>query len=380
MAERTVSIKTSATARSYDINIKSNSLADCGGWAAYCLDREPGKVVIVSNKHIFGLYGGLAVESLSRAGFVPEVHLIGNGERFKSFRTLEATISAFSRFRLSRTDAVMALGGGVVGDLTGFAASIYLRGVKYLQVPTTFLSMIDSSVGGKTAINTPYGKNLTGSFYQPAGVLIDPAVLRTLPRRELTAGFCEAVKQGAIAGPELFAMTAEMLNSPQRRRLNEGLGEMEDLLAAQVAFKAAIVAGDELEDPERTDSLSRKILNFGHTFGHALEKATGYRYLKHGEAVGYGILFAAEISRGLEILSADEVELLNGVVHLAGKLPPIAGIDPELLFDTFQFDKKVVNNSLQWVLLKGLGKPVIVQNSDIPRSLIRSAIRQMTHN
>ena len=168
---------------------------------------------------VFRLYGEVVKKSLERAGFDVFVCLIGDGERFKSFRTLQKALDAFSENGLSRTDVVLALGGGVVGDLAGFAASVYLRGVGFLQIPTTLLSMIDSSVGGKTGINSNYGKNLIGAFYQPKGVLVDVKTVLTLPKRELTAGFCEAIKQGAISNRKLFEQTAAFLEKYEFKKI-----------------------------------------------------------------------------------------------------------------------------------------------------------------
>ena len=327
------------------------------------------KAVIVSNAKVFALYGETVMRTLKKAGFDVRHTLIRDGERFKSLRTLEKTLSYFGENGLSRTDLVVALGGGVVGDLAGFAASVYLRGIPFVQVPTTLLSMIDSSVGGKTGINTEFGKNLVGAFYQPAAVVIDPDVLSTLPKRELTAGFCEAVKQGAVGGKRLLKLTSTAMDG--------GLNDpnFEAFLAEQVKFKASIVRADEREAVEKTDAKSRKILNFGHTFGHAIEKVTNYRRFKHGEAVGQGIVFAAELSKKLELLDMDEVKLLNDVVHRAGTLPALRGIDPLEVFETFSSDKKNIGDSLQWILLKGIGKPVIVKGSEIPSKLLKECLR-----
>lgn len=363
-----ISVKINRTSSRYDINIGSDLYSSVGEWAAKALGQSDRKIVIVSNKKVFGLYGDAVVKSLAGAGFKASVCLIGDGERFKSFKTLQSTLKFFGENKLNRTDAVFALGGGVVGDLAGFAASVYLRGIEFLQAPTTLLSMIDSSVGGKTGINTDFGKNLVGSFYQPSGVLIDVNVLRTLPKREMTAGFCEAIKQGAISGRKLFDQTATFL---QKRE------DLADLIVAQIAFKAKIVIGDERESSAKTDAKSRKILNFGHTFAHALERVTDYRYLKHGEAVGYGIIFAAELSKKLELLTNNEVQLLNDVVRRAGKLPPIDKIDPSKVLDTFKYDKKLIGNSLQWILLNGIGKPVIVSQDKIPSSVVKATIRKL---
>jgi 3-dehydroquinate synthase len=241
-------------------------------------------------------------------------------------------------------------------------------------------------VGGKTGVNSSFGKNLIGSFYQPRGVLIDTDVLKTLPEREVTAGFCEAVKQGAVGGQPLFGRTGALLEEQRGARLRDKLddphfcGGFAGFLAAQVAFKARIVAGDERESVGKTDAASRKILNFGHTFGHALEKVTNYRYLRHGEAVGHGIRFAAALSKNLELLAQDEVKLLNDVVRRAGKLPPIDDIDPREIFSTFKYDKKMISDSLHWVLLEGIGKPVIFPHARIPQAALAAAFTEITRS
>ena len=360
-----VRVKTSRQSSSYDITIRAGSLRTIDD----SLDLRSGTAVIISNKKVFGLYGSVVTSALKRSGMKPAIHLIGDGERFKNWKTLESTLKFLGDNKISRTDLIVALGGGVVGDLAGFAAAIYLRGIKFIQVPTTLLSMIDSSVGGKTGINTSFGKNLVGAFYQPAAVVIDPAVLQTLPERELTAGFCEAVKQGALSGRRLLDITEQALD----KRL--GFGQFDRFLAEQIRFKASIVAADERESAAKTDAKSRKILNFGHTFGHALEKVTGYRRFKHGEAVGHGIIFAAELSKMLEMLPADEVNLLNDVVHRAGALPPLHDIGSSEIFDAFKFDKKNIDNSLQWILLEKIGSPVIRSGNEVPTKVLKDTLR-----
>lgn len=363
MAQR-LTVKTLRSASSYPITIDAGSLSsigDVGGLIA------PGsKGAIISNKKVYGLYGSTVESELKKAGLKPVTHLIGDGERFKSLKTLQSTLQFLGENKIGRTDLIIALGGGVVGDLAGFAAAVYLRGIKFIQVPTTLLSMIDSSVGGKTGINTDFGKNLVGAFYQPSAVLIDPNVLQTLPKRELTAGFCEAVKQGALSGPNLLKQTEDAMNS---------IGQFDRFLAEQVRFKASIVAADERESAAKTDAKSRKILNFGHTFGHAIEKVTNYRRFKHGEAVGHGIIFAAELSKKLELVAVDEVKLLNDVVHRAGTLPSLHAIDPSEVFEAFKFDKKNIGRSLQWILLEGIGRPVIISGSEIPDRVLKDTLR-----
>ena len=359
-----INVKTTQKSSTYDINVEAGSLSTIGEIAGHI---APGsKVATISNKTVFNLYGSTVETSLKKAGLKPVTHLIGDGERFKSLKTLEATLKFLGDNKLSRTDLIIALGGGVVGDLAGFAAAVYLRGIKFIQVPTTLLSMIDSSVGGKTGINTSFGKNLVGAFYQPSTVLIDPDVLQTLPKRELTAGYCEAVKQGALSGPKLLKLTEDALDN---------IGQFDRFLAEQIRFKASIVAADERESAAKTDAKSRKILNFGHTFGHAIEKVTRYRRFKHGEAVGHGIIFAAELSKRLELLADDEVELLNDVVHRAGALPPLHGIDPSEVFEAFKFDKKNIGESLHWILLERIGKPVIKAGSGIPDKVLKDTLR-----
>jgi 3-dehydroquinate synthase len=376
-----IPIKIPRSQSAYAIKIGAGLISDVGRWSTEALGRRSGRVLIVSNRKVFGLFGKGVDRGLRRGGFKTHIHLIGDGEKFKNLQTLEDTLRVLSEKGFTRTDAVLALGGGVVGDLAGFAASIHLRGIDLLQIPTTLLSMIDSSVGGKTGVNTPFGKNLVGSFYQPKGVLIDTDMLTTLPRREITAGLCEAIKQGAISGRRLFRQTADLLEGLRPRDLRttskyeRSVPDLVALISEQVRFKARIVQNDESESTGDTSPRSRKILNFGHTFGHALEKATDYGYLKHGEAVGYGIMFAAQLSKKLELLGQDEVNSLNDVVHRAGALPAIVDIDQSEVLNSFKHDKKRVGNSLQWVLLKGIGKPVIVQDRQIPRPAISSTFK-----
>jgi 3-dehydroquinate synthase len=374
MIHATVPVELNRQAVRYDIRIGSGLLAQSGEWARKGA-TDARRAAVVSNKRVFGLYGDTVVRSLEKAGITVSVHLIGDGERFKNMRTIQSLLGRFNAAGIARTDVVVALGGGVVGDAAGFSAAVHLRGVRFLQIPTTLLSMIDSSVGGKTGVNSSFGKNVIGAFHQPSGVLIDTDVLRTLPKRELTAGFCEAVKQGAISGRRLLNQTRDLLSADAVGPIfGKPSAEISALIANQVAFKAKIVAGDEMESTKNSGRRSRKILNFGHTFAHALEKATDYRYLRHGEAVGYGIMFAAELSKKLEFLGKDDVTLLNAVVHNAGQLPPLDGIEREKIVSAFKKDKKMIGDSLQWILLKGIGKPVILPGSNIPQRAINDTI------
>jgi 3-dehydroquinate synthase len=381
-----VKVNLSGSSHRYEIEIGHDLLNACGAWAKKCLPEKTKKIVVVSNLKIFRLYGETVKKDLENSGFEVFEWLMKDGERHKSFRSLEAALKFFSENKLKRTDAVVALGGGVVGDLAGFAASVYLRGVAFLQIPTTLLAMIDSSVGGKTAVNTEFGKNLIGAFHQPSGVLIDVNVLKTLPRRELTAGFCEAVKQGAIADEKLFNQTAEFLRDYSPNNLKKFfaqenfLKDLQKLIAAQVAFKAKIVEQDEKENAGRIDKKSRKILNFGHTVGHALEKVTGYKRFKHGEAVGYGILAAAEISKDVANFVQDDIKSLNDVVRLTGNLPNAENIEIDAIIRAISFDKKSIGESVQWILLERIGKPKIISGTDIPKSVIEKSLRKIFQN
>lgn len=383
MQSNFVEINLSGKSHRYEIRINSNSLKNTGEWVRQCVPREAKKLIVVSNPKIFRLHGQSLKENLENTEFESDVFLMGDGEKYKSLRTVEKILEFFSQKRLKRTDAVIAFGGGVVGDAAGFAAAIFQRGTSFLQIPTTLLSMIDSSVGGKTGVNTSFGKNLVGAFYQPNGVLIDVEVLQTLPRRELAAGFYEAIKQGVIANENLFNQTADFLKNYQPRYFKKYFGDenfaekLENLIAAQVAFKAAIVCQDEYEDALRCDEKSRKILNFGHTLAHALEKATGYKRFKHGEAVGYGILFAAAVSKKLEIFDESKLNLLNDVLRSVGKLPDAQNVNLKSIYESFTFDKKNIGKSLQWVLLEDIGKPKIVEDENIPPKMIQETLKEI---
>jgi 3-dehydroquinate synthase len=386
MGNETVAVDLGTKKHSYKIEIGHETLSACGVWAAKNLPENTKKIAIISNGKIFRLYGEKVQSSLEASGYEVCVWLMKDGEKYKNLRSLENALKFFSENNLSRTDAVVALGGGVVGDLAGFAAAVFQRGIAFLQVPTTFLAMIDSSVGGKTAVNSEFGKNLIGAFHQPNGVLIDVSTLKTLPKRELIAGFCEAVKQGAIADEKLFNKTAEFLRDFSLSEFKSLYGNekfvssLQKLIAAQVSFKAEIVQQDEQESSERDDGKSRKILNFGHTLGHALEKVTNYKYFKHGEAVGYGILFASELSKTLDIFDENELNLLNDVMHRVGELPKTDNIDLDEVIKAFKYDKKTIGKSLQWILLEGIGKPKITTDENIPNSAILKTLKKVLHS
>ena len=342
------------------------------------------RVGLISNERVFGLYGREVVRSLKAAGFKPLEWLMPEGERYKSFPVLEKAVTFLSTNHFERDDLVMALGGGVVGDLAGFSAAIYLRGLRLAQVPTTLLAQIDSSVGGKTGINLPTGKNLVGAFHQPVSVFIDTETLSTLPRRELVSGFCEMVKQALISGPSLFEMTVGYLQKQHGKRDFLSSPDFEDLIAAHCGFKASIVANDERESTSRTDVKSRRILNFGHTTAHALETITNYRFFRHGEAVGYGMLVAGELSRNLGLIDSADLNSLREAVSLCGSLPRADNLDTNEIIRALQHDKKSVDGQINWVLLEGIGRPKIVEGRLISakslRLSLRGGLRRVTTN
>ncbi len=364
----------------YEITIGRGVLAGLGATARRTLSADARRVAIISNPTVFELYGDNAMRSLRDAGFNATHFLIGDGERHKSFRTLERTLDFLSQSKLERTDALIALGGGVVGDLAGFAASVYLRGIAYLQAPTTLLAQVDASVGGKTAVNTIAGKNLIGAFHHPRAVLIDVETLRTLPARELTAGFCECLKQGAVGSRRLFDQTRRLLLSSNEKSRDEYEKQLTELIAAQCSFKAKIVTGDEREAAGRMDFRSRRILNFGHTVGHALEKVTDYKRFRHGEAVGYGMLAAGEISKRLGILGAFDLESLKAAVHMAGRLPHADDLRPSEILGTLARDKKSVGGQIKWILLERLGRARLVNGREIAPRVLRASIRAALQN
>lgn len=285
------------------------------------------------------------------------------GERSKRLATVERLGRELVQRGAGRDAVILAYGGGVVGDLSGFVASVLTRGVRLVMVPTTLLAMVDSSVGGKTGVNLPEGKNLLGTFHQPAWVTVDPEFLGTLPARELRAGWAELLKAGILRGGRFW--TDLLSAEPRIGTADPG----EALLGAAIRYKARIVAADEEEAGQR------RVLNLGHTLAHALEAATGYRHYRHGEAVALGLMFVASLSQRLEGLSEGESEEITRLASTLPPRPPSGGIDWEDLEPFLARDKKVRSGRLAWVLLTGLGHPKVV--SGVPRGALRSAHRSL---
>lgn len=369
-------VRTNARKHKYEIRIGRGILSAAGEVARGCLGDQAQRIALVSNTKVFSLYGLTVMQSLQANGFSVWPWLIGDGERYKSLRTVEKALHFLSEAGLDRGDGVVALGGGVVGDVTGFAAAVYMRGVRFIQIPTSLLAQIDSSVGGKTGVNLPRGKNLVGSFHQPSAVIVDVETLATLPARELIAGWCECVKQGAVSSRKLFKETTDFLNAFNAQGILIS-ARLEQLIASHCAFKASIVAADEREEPARSDRRSRRILNFGHTIAHALEAVTNYRRFRHGEAVGHGMLVAGELSKHLGLLDQSELELLRQAVCLCGPLPAAKDVDERALMSAITQDKKRTAGHVQWVLLEGIGKPRIVDGKEISSALLKESVREV---
>jgi len=350
--------------RSYRVEIGGGYLDQTGELLESALGGSARQVAIISNRRVFDLYGTKVARSLKRSGYRVCSHLIGDGERYKSLKTAEAVYTFLINERIERKDVVLALGGGVVGDLAGFVAATYLRGIRFAQIPTTLLAQIDSSVGGKTAVNHPLGKNLIGAFYQPNLVIIDPSTLRTMPAREMTAGLCESVKYGVIRDEDLFERLCHSM--PSIKQIDEEI--LTEIIARCCRIKAEVVEQDEREGG------LRRILNFGHTVGHALEAVTRYRRFKHGEAVGYGMIAAGHIAAAMGLLSDSELSRLKTAVALCGKLPIASDLDSELILEAMQHDKKSDRGKLHLILPQKIGAVAVY--SDVPRPVIRLALRK----
>jgi 3-dehydroquinate synthase len=351
--------------RAYHLTIADGALKQIGDIALRALGSKTRRLAIISNSHVDGLFGKTVERSLRAAGFGIEKHLIGDGERAKSLRTAERVWSFLIAQRFERNDGVIALGGGVVGDLAGFVAATYQRGMNYIQVPTTLLAQIDSSVGGKTAINHQLGKNLIGAFHQPRAVVIDPHVLVTLPPREFRAGLYEAIKYGIIRDAALASFI-----SHERAKINalDPLA-LTTLIARCCEIKAEVVTADERE------SGVRQILNYGHTVGHALEAVTAYRRLKHGEAIGYGMKCVAQMAEEMEILSAADRAWIAEEVDALGSLPKIDDLDSAEVIAAMAHDKKVAAGKVKFILPTEVGQVVI--RDDVPAPIIRRAVRDL---
>lgn len=353
----------------YDIVIEPGAIAQIGQWLTtdkiHQVKKLGRKALVVSNPTIFKHYGQTIVDSLTQAGFTVATVILPPGERYKTPSTLQKIYDAALENRLERSSVMVALGGGVIGDMTGFAAATWLRGINVVQVPTSLLAMVDAAIGGKTGVNHPKGKNLIGAFHQPRLVLIDPQVLKTLPVREYRAGMAEVIKYGVIKDAELFEKMEAAKRLDQFRYVGEAL--LQEILSRSCGAKADVVGKDEKE------SGLREILNYGHTIGHAVESLTGYRLVNHGEAVGIGMVAAGELAVEMDLWTREECDRQNALIAkcaLPTTLPTTMDIDA--IIASTQTDKKVQAGQVRFVLPKSIGEVIVTDQvkADVVQSVL----------
>lgn len=343
----------------YPIHIGPNLLSDPDLLASSVAEH---RVAVLTNTVVAPLYLDRVMQSLAR--FHPTTVILPDGEPQKALSTIDQIVGELLLARCDRGATLFALGGGVIGDITGFTAAVYQRGVAFVQLPTTLLAQVDSSVGGKTGVNHPLGKNMIGCFHQPRAVIIDTSTLSTLPDRELSAGMAEVIKYGAIGDEPFFAW----LEAHMTQLLRRDPSALTSAIETSCRNKAQVVQADEKEAGVRA------LLNFGHTFGHAVEAAMGYGQWLHGEAVGVGMLMAARLSERLGWLSREEFQRLRALVAAAGlpiQPPPIA---PARFMDLMAVDKKVAGGHLRFVLLRHLGEAFLTK--DVPQDALLSVLEE----
>jgi len=350
--------------RSYPIHVGAGLLDDPGSYAPHVGSRS---VAVVTNNVVAPLYLSRLEGALARARARVVSIVVEDGEQAKGWPTVERVVDALLAARCGRDSLVVALGGGVIGDLAGFAAAVYQRGIPFLQVPTTLLAQVDSSVGGKTAINHARGKNMIGAFHQPLAVIADVSTLGTLPDRELRAGIAEVIKHGFVLDPKLV----DWLEASIERLLAREPAALEHAVRRSCELKAQVVAADERE------SGLRAILNFGHTFGHAIESGVGYGEWLHGEAVAAGMVMAAELSARAGKLRRTDCDRIRALIARAGL--PVRGpnLGAERYLELMQVDKKAAGGQMRFILLDAIGGAAL--RGDIAERLVREAIAAAAH-
>ncbi len=350
--------------RSYPVLIGSDLIAQSG--AFFGKYGVKGRILVVTNPTVAKWYLDPFLESLGSAGYRVEAVLAPDGEEFKSLEQATEIYNKLVEGKYDRKSVLVALGGGVSGDLTGFVAATYMRGVRFIQVPTTLLAQVDSGIGGKTAVNHPQGKNLIGVFYQPGLVLSDVTTFRTLPEREFNSGLVEVIKHGVILDPGYFKMLQTELSAIKERNPEV----MAKVVAGSCRIKARVVQEDE------TETGLRAVLNFGHTVGHALESITNYQYYKHGEAVALGILAALKIALRNQALEETDLEGQVTSLFKSFKLPTtIPGLSTAGIMSLLDLDKKVEYGKIRWVLPKRLGQVVI--SDQIPAETVKDTLLEL---
>ena len=348
---------------SYEVMIE-HSLLDSAGEYVRELFGERKHLFVVTVPAVRRRWGKKLMASLKRAGLSAKVLEMPEGERYKRLSTLEDLAERLIALGADRDAALLAFGGGVVGDVVGFLASVYMRGIEVIQIPTTVQAQLDAAVGGKTGVNLRAGKNLIGTFHQPRAVLVDLATLSTLPEREFRAGMYEAVKCGVIGRPELF----DEFERLEIKKLRKDLTLLERVISQSVELKAEVVSADEREGD------LRRVLNFGHTIGHALEAETKYRHFLHGEAVAWGMIAASNIAREVRKLDSASAKRINDTVMHLGPLPKVA-VRSQNIFKLLQSDKKTRDGAVHFVLPSQIGRVEVVKN--VPGKVVLQAIQQL---
>lgn len=361
-------IKINLAKKSYDILVEPGLLKNLSQILAPFTKNR--KCFLISDNNVFGLYGEKTISTIKNSGAL-EVYpfSLPTGETNKNFKTLETICNALAVNRLSRDSTIIALGGGVPGDIAGFAAAIYMRGIDFIQIPTSLLAMVDSSIGGKTAIDLANGKNLIGAFWQPKLVLVDPEVLKTLPYREIKSGLAEIIKYGMILDKNLFELIEK--NADKLKAVD--IECYTKIIARCCKLKAKVVEADETEHGVRA------ILNYGHTFGHALETLTNYSVYSHGEAISIGMLIAAKLAFLLGLIENITVERLKTILtkfDLPINTTNLKNISAELIYDTTFNDKKVKAGTINFVIPKSIGNVAIMPeiNSDLVIKAIKECL------
>lgn len=349
--------------RSYSIHIGVGTLA-C---LPQVLEEEgvKGAVAVVSDTNVAPLYGDAVMQAVREAGLAPALCVIPAGEENKQLARIEELCGQFLEAGLDRASIVIALGGGVVGDIAGFAAACFMRGIGHIQIATTIVAQVDSSVGGKTAVNHPLGKNIIGAFHQPAAVISDMTLLASLPSRELNAGMAEAIKHGVIADEALFAYLEDHVDAI----LAKDTGALEVAVRRSCEIKSAVVAEDEREHGKRAD------LNYGHTFGHGIEAATHYERFLHGEAVALGMCAAGELSRSLGLVDDGFVERQRRCIEAYGLPVRMPDLPVDEALRAMKHDKKVRAGTMKFILADGMGH--VVHRTDITEEQARMALESL---
>jgi 3-dehydroquinate synthase len=352
--------------RSYEIIIASGGLKISQSFFNSFVQGR--KCFVISDSNVFPLYGESVIAGLKQSkGIISGKFILPAGESSKTLSIVEQIYHVALKCGLDRSSVIIALGGGVVGDIAGFVAATYMRGIDFIQIPTSLLAMVDSSVGGKTGVDMPEGKNLVGAFWQPKLVLVDPETLHTLPEREIKGGLAEVVKYGVILASSFFdelAVGARKINA------------LDSNLFSSIIAKCCVLKADVVKQDEKEAGL-RGILNFGHTFGHAIETVSGYEKYIHGEAVSIGMLMAGELACAMNIMARIELDKLTALCRKLNLCINADGLDSSAVFDAMTKDKKVKDGNMFFVLPEQIGKVSII--SGIDKALVIEAIKKYTY-